>query len=227
VNEPSGTRLRGTAHIGLVVGGVVLGVTGGLARRGVSGNEARILGRVNSLPEGAFPFGWLPMQYGSLGAVPTLAVAALARRRPRTALAVGACGTAAWVLAKTVKPMVGRGRPGTLLPDVRRRGSENEKGLGFPSGHAAVSAALTLAAWPYSGWRWRLASVALAGFVPVARLYVGAHLPLDVLGGSALGVFVASGMRLALDARKRSEGPEGGYQASRWSPSTRDRAGRR
>jgi glycosyltransferase 2 family protein len=227
VNEPSGMRLRGTAHVGLAVGGVVLGVTGALARRGVSGGEARVFQRVNSLPDGAFPLAWLPMQYGNLGAVPTLAVAALARRRPRTALALGACGTAAWVLAKMAKPIVGRGRPATLLPDVRRRGSENEKGLGFPSGHAAVSAALTLAVWPYGAWRWRLASVALAGFVPVARLYVGAHLPLDVVGGSALGVCVASGIRLALEARRRNEGPEGGYQASRWSPSTRDRAGRR
>jgi undecaprenyl-diphosphatase len=227
VSEASRLRLgRAPSLIGLAVGGVVLGVTGALARRGVTGAEARVLRRVNSLSVDPFPLVWLPMQYGTLGAVPTLAVAALARRRPRTALALGACG-AAWVLARRVKPMVGRGRPATLLPDVRRRGSENEKGLGFPSGHAAVSAALTLAAWPYSARRWRLVSIGLAGFVPLARLYVGAHLPLDVVGGSALGVCVASGVRLALDGRNRSEGPEGGYQASRWSRSSRDRAGRR
>jgi glycosyltransferase 2 family protein len=195
---------KGTAVLGLAVGGVVLSVTGARAREGLDRAEARLFRRFNSQPDAAFPVVWPLMQYGTLGAVPVLAAAALARRRPGMAVAVGACGTAAWVLAKMVKPMVGRGRPASLLPDVRRRGSENEKGLGFPSGHAAVSTALTLAAWPYGDSGWRLASVALAAFVPAARLYVGAHLPLDVVGGSALGLCVASGMRLALGAEGAS-----------------------
>jgi undecaprenyl-diphosphatase len=79
------------------------------------------------------------------------------------------------------------------------RGKE-EGNLGFPSGHAAVSAALTTLAWPNSSTEWRLLSAALSGFVPLARLYVGAHLPLDVIGGSALGLAVACGVNLALGA---------------------------
>ena len=35
-------------------------------------------------------------------------------------------------------------------------------------------------------WRW--AFVVLGVIVSVGRLYVGAHLPLDVVGGAALGV---------------------------------------
>jgi undecaprenyl-diphosphatase len=40
----------------------------------------------------------------------------------------------------------------------------------------------------------------LSGFVPFARMYVGAHLPLDVIGGSALGISVASLVNLVFGA---------------------------
>jgi undecaprenyl-diphosphatase len=41
------------------------------------------------------------------------------------------------------------------------------------------------------GW-WLRASLAPAVVVVFGRLYVGAHLPLDVVGGAALGVVSAS-----------------------------------
>src|SRR5213078_390555 len=112
------------------------------------------------------------------------------------------------VLAKAAKPVVGRGRPASILTGVRQRGKE-EGDLGFPSGHAAVSAALTLAAWPHVDVGWQLACTTLAGFVPFARMYVGAHLPLDALGGSALGIAVAclvniAGRQIRRDAQKRA-----------------------
>ena len=108
-------------------------------------------------------------------------------------------GTGAWVLAKAVKPVVGRGRPAAILGAIHQRGKE-EGDLGFPSGHAAVSAALTLVAWRDIGPDRRLVSAMLSGFVPFARMYVGAHLPLDVIGGSALGVCVASLVDLVFGA---------------------------
>ncbi len=77
------------------------------------------------------------------------------------------------------------------------RGKE-EGDLGFPSGHAAVSAALTVVAWPHVSDGWRVALAALSGFVPFARMYVGAHLPLDVVGGSALGLAIGSAVDLAI-----------------------------
>jgi membrane-associated phospholipid phosphatase len=182
---------------GLAVGGAVLLGTGALAQHGVSSLEARAFRLANDLPEPIFPVVWVLMQYGTFGTVPALAAVALVRRRPRLALAIGVAGTAAWALAKAVKPVVGRGRPAGTLTGVTLRGKE-EGDLGFPSGHAAVSAAITVVAWPYlsKGWRWL--PVGLAGFVPFARLYVGAHLPLDVLGGSALGLAVGSGVNVAL-----------------------------
>ena len=174
---------------GAVLGTSVLIGSGILARRAITPTEIRIFRWANGLPDEAFRAVWGPMQYGTFGAVPALAALALARRRFGLDSAVAAAGTTAWVLAKAVKPIVGRGRPAAILTDVRERGKE-EGDLGFPSGHAAVSAALTVVIWPRVDGGWRLACTALAGFVPLARMYVGAHLPLDTVGGSALGVVV-------------------------------------
>jgi undecaprenyl-diphosphatase len=38
----------------------------------------------------------------------------------------------------------------------------------------------------------------MAIIVPVIRMYEGAHLPLDLIGGAALGVTVASAVNLLL-----------------------------
>ncbi|MDP9326898.1 MAG: phosphatase PAP2 family protein [Actinomycetota bacterium] len=196
-----GSRIRSIGHLAFGVG-TVLG-TAALARRPVTPAEIRIFRMTNGLPDEAYPVIWVPMQYGTLGTVPATAVLALARRRPRLALAIGVGGTAAWVLAKAAKPIVGRGRPANVLENVSVRGAEKGD-RGFPSGHAAVSTALTVVAWPYASNGQRAALLALAGFVPFARLYVAAHLPLDVVGGSALGLAIGSAVNLAIPVRRRT-----------------------
>jgi membrane-associated phospholipid phosphatase len=181
--------------VGTLLGAAVL------ARRPITQTELRTFREVNELPGDVYWAIWLPMQYGTFGTVPAAAALALARRRPRLALAIAAGGTAAWVLAKAVKPMVDRGRPASVLGDVSLRGAE-EGDKGFPSGHAAVSAALTVMVWPSASTGWRATLAALAGFVPFARMYVGAHLPLDVVGGSALGVAIGSAVNLAIPSTR-------------------------
>jgi undecaprenyl-diphosphatase len=51
-----------------------------------------------------------------------------------------------------------------------------------------VSTAITVVMWPDVSTSWRLPLAALTGLVPFGRMYVGAHLPLDLVGGSALGL---------------------------------------
>ena len=179
----------------------MLAASGSLARRGVSAVEAEAFHRVNDLPDGGYRAAWVPMQFGTFGTVPALAGIALAARRPRLALALGAAGTSAWILAKAIKPVVDRGRPQSEVEDVRLRGKE-EGDQGFPSGHAAVSAALTVVMLPRVSPRYRPLVVALSVFVPFARWYVGAHLPLDTVGGSALGAAIGSAVNLALGVRE-------------------------
>jgi membrane-associated phospholipid phosphatase len=187
---------RSTRDIaGLAVGiGTLLG-TGALARRPITQTEIGVFRTANDLSDSGYPAIWIPMQYGTFGTVPAVTALALALRRPRLAFAVGVGGTAAWVSAKAVKRIVDRGRPASIIDDVSLRGVE-EGDLGFPSGHAAVSAAITVIVWPHVAEGWRGPLAALCCFVPVARLYVGAHLPLDVVGGSALGLAIGSAIRL-------------------------------
>ena len=70
--------------------------------------------------------------------------------------------------------------------------------LGYPSGHAAVAFAITIILLAYVRRPWQIAAIVLAIVVVTVRMYVAAHLPLDLIGGAALGVMVASAVNLLL-----------------------------
>jgi len=140
---------------------------------------------------------WTVMQLGNFLAVPAVALVAMAAGRWRLGIGMLVGGVVTYYLAKVVKQIVERGRPASVLDDVHIRGTAS-LGRGYVSGHAAVVTLLVVLAWPYLGRRGRIAAVALALFVCLARVYVGAHLPLDIGGGAALGLAVAGAVRLLL-----------------------------
>jgi membrane-associated phospholipid phosphatase len=172
---------------GVALGSGVLAGSALLARRARSETEIEIFRSANDLPNEVFLPIWTVMQYGTFGAVPVVAAVAVAARKPRLAASIAVGGTAAWVTAKAAKRVVARGRPASIIDGLQQRGTE-EGDQGFPSGHAAVSTAITVIMWPDVPPRWRLPLAALTGLVPFGRMYVGAHLPLDLVGGSALGL---------------------------------------
>jgi membrane-associated phospholipid phosphatase len=188
-------RMRGRDVAGLALGLGVLAGSAVLARRARSETEIGIFRSANDLPTEAFPPIWAVMQYGTFGTVPVAAAVALAARKPGLAASIAVGGTAAWVTAKAAKRIVARGRPANIIDDVELRGTE-EGDQGFPSGHAAVSTALTVVTWPDVSTAWRVPLAALTGLVPFGRMYVGAHLPLDLIGGSALGLAIGSAINI-------------------------------
>lgn len=178
------------------IGGLILFSSAAAARRrALTSVERDVFRWVNRLPPGATAALALGMQAGSLAAVPETSAAAVLARRRSMGRDLAVCGLAAWLAAKGVKALVRRDRPGALVADVIFHGPR-DAGLGFPSGHAAVAAALAAAAGPHLPPPSRRMVRAAAGVVAVGRLHVGAHLPLDVVGGAALGWMVGSANQL-------------------------------
>jgi len=170
----------------------------------ISDLEADAFRLVNDLPSLPFAVVWVPMQLGNLLVVPAAVLAAVIARRFRLAIGLALAGGAVYALAKVVKHYVLRGRPDTLLEDVLVRGA-TPHGLGFVSGHIGVVTALALVAVPWlPRWgRWALAAAVAAVFL--ARMYVGAHLPLDMIGGAGLGLAVGGAVRLLLGHPRRPQ----------------------
>jgi undecaprenyl-diphosphatase len=196
---------RGDPRGRLLAGAVALAVTRAAVRSDHVGPcEARAFEAVNHLPDGlALPV-WLVMQGGNLAAAPAAAAVARAAGRPAAARLLLTSGAATWALSKVVKRCAGRPRPDALLGGTRRRGRA-QTGSGFVSGHAAVAASLCAAALPDLRPPLRCIAVAAAATVAAARVYVGAHLPLDVIGGTALGLAAEAAIELGM--RPDSAGP--------------------
>ncbi len=153
--------------------------------------EVRVFEAVNDLHDALWPVLWAPMQLGSLlGSLGVVAISyGVTRDRALTAAALVA-SQAAWWSGKVVKAFVARGRPAALLRDVQIR--ERATGLGYVSGHAAVAFSLAAVLAPSLPRRWRAVAFGTATLVAVARVYAGAHLPLDIVGGVGLGILAGT-----------------------------------
>ena len=190
--------VRGWSDIGLLLAGVAVfaACAAVLDRHRVSGAEAAVFRAINNRSLVPQVVVWPIMQLGNFLVIPVVAVTAAVLRRWRLAISLLAAGLSAYLLAAhVVRDTFVRGRPATLLTEVHLRGAP-AGGLGFVSGHVAVVTVLAAVAWPYLGHRWRAAVVGLVCLVALARIYVGAHFPLDVLGGAGLGLAVAGAVRL-------------------------------
>jgi glycosyltransferase 2 family protein len=192
---------RRPAHaIRLLVALAVLGLSALPVRRDHVGPlETHIFHLINNLPGGVYRPLWVVMQLGNVIAAFVIALVALLFRKVRLAVDLVVAGGGAWLLAKLVKRIVDRGRPPQLLHHVIVRGPQLT-GHGYVSGHAATAMAIATVAYAYLGKRTRIVLVILAVLVSVARIYVGAHLPLDVLGGAAMGWAIGSLVHFAFGA---------------------------
>ena len=178
--------------------------------------ERRLFVVMNDLPDALSPVLFQAMQAGSLAAVFVFGLFALFAGRPRLAGLIVLAGGSAWVLAKFVKRVVERGRPVDYVPDVIIRGAE-QMGQGFPSGHAAVVAAMATVVTPYLSTRGRVAVWLIVALVALARVYTGAHLPYDVIAGVFVGWVTGSAICL-MTGGWAAPRPQAGRVGTRWLP---------
>ncbi len=205
-------RLRRVPAI--VAAGGVLGAASVVATRGVPKVEERAFHAVNDLPSWLTPLLWPPMQLGSLWGPVVAGVVTWRRWRSWKATAgVVVGGVVAWQLAKVVKHYIRRGRPADELDRISWRAGTPKEGLGFVSGHSTVAFAMVTVLWPWTDAAERAALVSAAVVVALARIQVGAHLPVDTFGGAALGVIVGELWRVVVgDPTPGSTG--GGFDAA-------------
>jgi membrane-associated phospholipid phosphatase len=178
-------------------GAVLVGASLVAARRPeIAVREERVFRVANGISDRVRPPVRAVMQAGTFVTVPSVAAVAWAASRRPLARALALGGTATWLLAKPLKRLGGRARPAAILEGVTLR--EHIGGdLGWPSGHTAVAttlAAILAPELPTVATPVLAAVVAEVGF---ARMYVGAHLPHDIVGGVGLGLMVSAVVRPA------------------------------
>jgi undecaprenyl-diphosphatase len=141
---------------------------------------------------------------GSLGLIWLLiaALAAVVWRRPSIFAWVLAGDVVADISSFALRHAFGRERPPLRFPEPHPL-VHVPNNPSFPSGHATTSfACATLLAWltPLP----KVPLFALAALIAFSRVYNGVHYPLDVIGGAALGIAIATALRLLAEGRRRS-----------------------
>lgn len=110
-------------------------------------------------------------------------------RRVAASAWAGCAALASLALSQPIGHLVGRPRPYLTHPGVHLLVTRTTD-FSFPSDHVVVGASVAAALFRVDR-RLGVAAAILAGCMALARVYVGAHYPGDVLGGAMVGVAVA------------------------------------
>ena len=177
----------------------VLGARDGTA----SEPEQAVFGAVNGLPDWLRWPMWIFQLAGLIGLPFVVAAVALLLRRWRLAVA---CVLAALIKLYVEQPLfkdnIDRQRPGRTEPDPILR-DVPASGASFPSGHAVVAFTLATLISPYLPGRWKAVVWGIAVLNSTARVYLGAHNPLDVVAGAGAGLIIGAVLTLVLGVQNR------------------------
>ncbi len=183
---------RNPIYIVYAMLGIVIFLFGWLVVRGGVGSlETYVFRFFNELPSFLSPIVMLISLFGTIGFVLVATFISLLRRHYSHALKFLLAGGIAWLVVKWLKTYAIRARPSEILPNVQLR--ENlDSVIGYPSGHAAVVTALGVVAYMYIPKKYHRFITIIIIAVCLSRLFLGMHLPMDVVGGFGVGLAIAS-----------------------------------
>jgi len=198
--------LLGAAAGGLA-GAVAASVVASNGRVGAA--ERAVFEAINGLPDALRWPMWVFQLLGLLLLPLAVAAVAVYYRRIRLAIALVALVPLKLLVEKAVvKELVQRERPGRTEPEAILRDVPSA-GNSFPSGHAIIAFGIAMLLTPYLG-RWgRVVVWALAALNGIARVFLGAHNPLDVVCGAGLGVALGGLLSYAVGVPVRPRAESG------------------
>jgi membrane-associated phospholipid phosphatase len=164
--------------------------------------EQDVFRAVNGLPEAMRPLFDAMQLLGVLGLPLVVALIAALLRKWRLALALALLPPLKLLVERQVlKALVERGRPGQTQPVAVLR-DVPEAGLSFPSGHTIIALGVATLLAPYLRRSWQIVAFSIAVLVCVARIYLGAHNPLDTVAGAGAGLFLGGLLTLIVGVRR-------------------------
>lgn len=165
------------------------------SRHHLPGWEIDIFRSINNWPESLYIVGLVvTVVCGSVWMALASVMIATVAKMYRLAWRLSAAIIAGYGIDFVLKESIERGRPVEFITELHKRSVET--GAGFPSGHTTVATIVALTLLPYLPKKWRWIVIVWILLAAVSRLFLGVHLPLDVIGAMFVGIFVVCFMRV-------------------------------